>query len=119
MRVSRGDIVLIDFPFSSGSGGKVRPAVIVQKDMNNRRLNNTIVAMISSRVDRARTEPTQLLVDLASPIGQQSGLLHDSAINCASIFTVERSLIRKVIGSLPADAMTGMDTCLKTSLGLQ
>ncbi len=29
MKVSRGDVVLVDFPFSSGAAQKLRPAVVV------------------------------------------------------------------------------------------
>jgi mRNA interferase MazF len=49
MTVSRGDVVLVDFPFSAGGGSKVRPAVVVQNDRDNRRLTNIIVAMITSQ----------------------------------------------------------------------
>jgi hypothetical protein len=30
MNVSRGDVVLVDYPFSDQTGSKVRPALIVQ-----------------------------------------------------------------------------------------
>ena len=32
MKVQRGDVVLVDYPFSDGSGSKVRPTVVVQAD---------------------------------------------------------------------------------------
>ena len=28
MKLQRGDVVLLDFPYSDGTGGKVRPAVV-------------------------------------------------------------------------------------------
>jgi mRNA-degrading endonuclease toxin of MazEF toxin-antitoxin module len=31
MSFSRGDIVLVDYPFSDRTGRKVRPALVVQK----------------------------------------------------------------------------------------
>ena len=40
--MSRGDIVLADLPFSDASGSKVRPALVVQCDANNRRLEMQI-----------------------------------------------------------------------------
>ena len=66
MKVSRGDVVLIDFPFSGGGGSKVRPALVVQNDTDNRRLNNSIVAMVTSQTKRAGTQPTQLFVDIST-----------------------------------------------------
>ena len=50
--MKRGDVVLIDYPFSAGGGSKVRPALVVQADRNNRRLQDTIVALITSNVSR-------------------------------------------------------------------
>ena len=118
MTIRRGDIVLVNFPFSSGTGAKMRPALVVQTDRNNYRLNSTIVAMVTSRTDRARAEPTQFLIEVTTALGRTSGLLHDSAVKCENLFTVERVVIRRVIGSLPVDAMTRIDACLMASLGI-
>ena len=38
MNVQRGDIVLLDYPYLSGGGEKMRPALVVQNDRDNRRL---------------------------------------------------------------------------------
>ena len=35
MIVQRGDVVLVPIRFSSGSGGKMRPVLIMQSDHNN------------------------------------------------------------------------------------
>ena len=35
MKVRRGDVVLLDHPFSDASGTKVRPALVVQGDARN------------------------------------------------------------------------------------
>lgn len=59
---SRGDVVLFDFPFADGSGSKIRPALVVQNDADNARLNQTILAMITGNIRHAG-EPTQLLID--------------------------------------------------------
>ena len=118
MTVRRGDIVLLAFPFADGVGGKVRPAVVIQSDTNNVRLNNTIIAMINSTTDRVAQEPTQLLFDVNTQEGKQSGLLHTSAIKCENVITVEQRLIVKTIGTLPQKIMTHVDLCLKRSLGL-
>src|SRR5438034_395244 len=93
MTVRRGHVVLLAFPFSGGNGVKLRPALVVQCDRNNGRLRNTIVAMITSTTHRARKEPTQLLIEMTTPDGRASGLLHTSAIVCESLFTVEQAAI--------------------------
>src|SRR5438105_2047068 len=116
MKASRGDVVLVNYPFASGVGGKVRPAVIVQCDRNNARLDNTIVAQLTSRTRYARSEPTQLLVEAASPIGQQAGLIIDSAISCENLYTIQQDTIVRKIGTLSDDLMKKVDACLKASL---
>lgn len=53
MSVSRGDIVLVDYPFSDRTGSKVRPALVVQADAINRQTTDTILASISRSTHRA------------------------------------------------------------------
>lgn len=115
----RGDIVLLNFPFSSGGGAKVHPAVVVQCDSNNRRLQNTIVAMITTSTRLATVEPTQFLIDPATPDGAQSGLLHPSAVKCENIFTVGQAVVIRTIGTLHASAIPRLDVCLRASLQLK
>jgi mRNA interferase MazF len=118
MNPTRGDIVLLDMPFSGGTGSKVRPALVVQNDRDNRRLTNTIVVMVTTQARRAGTESTQFLIELNTPEGRQSGLLRDSVVNCANVFTVDqRQLIRR-LGSLPSVLMVRANECLKAALEL-
>jgi mRNA interferase MazF len=119
MTVRRGDIVLLHFPFSDGRGGKARPALVVQSDANNRRLDDTIVALITRTTHRAHREPTQLLIDPSRPEDRPSGLLTRSAVKCEHLLTVEQRLVRRVIGSLPVTMMHRIDGCLKAALGLR
>jgi mRNA-degrading endonuclease toxin of MazEF toxin-antitoxin module len=118
MSVSRGDVVLVNYPFASGTASKVRPAVVVQCDRNNGRLDNTIIAQITSRTRLARNEPTQLLIEVTSPAGKVAGLLNDSAVSCENLFTVRQDAILRTIGHLTADVMARVDQCLKASLEL-
>ena len=118
MRVKRGDIILLPIAFASGGGVKVRPALVVQSDHNNARLNDTIVAIITKTTHRATKEPTQLLIDINTPEGQQSGLLHVSAVKCEHLDTVSMADITHVIGSLPPATMTQIEGCLKAALAI-
>ena len=118
MRYQRGDVVLVDIPFSSGKGSKIRPAVIVQCDHNNHRLTNTIIVSISTTTFRATREPAQLLIDPDTPEGRASGLLALSAVTCENVATIPRRKILRVIGTLPLETMLRVDVCLKVSLGI-
>ena len=116
MKVRRGDVVLVDYPFSDRTGSKVRPCLIVQADRNNQRLDDTIVVTITSRIQRAAAEPTEMLIAVTTPAGQQSGLLFDSAVQCQNILTVDRTFVRRRIGNLPPDLMRQVNDCLKAAL---
>jgi mRNA interferase MazF len=117
MNVKRGDVILAFYPFASGIGGKRRPVLVVQNDNDNRRLTNTVVALITSTLDRAY-EPTHLLIELATPEGQHSGLLHDSVVSCNNLATISETRIQKTVGRLSAGTMTRIDHCLKAALEL-
>ena len=70
MRWQRGDVILADLPYSDSTGLKVRPGLVVQNDRNNQRLDDVIIAMITSTTHRAAAEPTQLLIDITTVDGQ-------------------------------------------------
>ena len=78
MPIRRGDIILADLPFSDRSGSKVRPGLVVQCDANNVRLQDVIVAVITRTTKLAAIEPTQLLIDITTPDGRATRLLHTS-----------------------------------------
>lgn len=118
MKVDRGDVVLVDYPYSDRTGSKVRPCIVVQNDHNNQRLDDTIVVTITSRTQYAATEPTQFLIDVSTPAGQQSGLLFTSAVQCENILTVDGGFIVRKIGTLSADAVLELNDCLKVSLAI-
>jgi mRNA-degrading endonuclease toxin of MazEF toxin-antitoxin module len=118
MNVDRGDVILVSYPFASGMGSKVRPAVVIQCNRNNVRLDNTIIAQLTSRTRYAKTEPTQLLIEAVSPAGQQAGPLIDSALSCENLYTVRQDAIVRKIGTLPGSLMHQVAACLKASLDL-
>ena len=118
MMFYRGDIVTVLFPFSSGTGAKHRPALVLQNDVNTRRTTNVIVAAITTTKHRSG-QPTQFLVEFASPVGQQSGLAHDSVVTCENLATLDKSLVRRKLGTLTDEAMKQIDLCLKVSLGIE
>jgi mRNA interferase MazF len=117
MSVKRGDVVVVDWPFTGGSGSKARPAIVIQNDKDNVRLLNTIIAMVTSRIQRAG-EPTQVLVDVSTPEGQQTGLHRTSVVNCVNLFTVEQVKIVQKIGEISTTLMHKVEMGLKLALSL-
>ncbi len=118
MPINRGEIILAELPFSDGSGSKVRPALVVQCDSNNRRLQDVIVAIITRTTKNALLEPTQFLIDITTPEGRATNLLHTSAVKCEHLITIDQKLIRRVIGSLSGPIVLKINDCLKASLDL-
>lgn len=118
MTVNRGDIVLVDFPYSDQTGSKVRPALVVQADAWNQRLDDTILALITSSRHRRVGAATQFFVSIATAEGRQTGLRLDSLIQCENLITYDQDLILRTLGTLPATAMSQVDDCLKAALGI-
>ncbi len=118
MNVPRGDVVLLDYPYPSGGGTKVRPALVVQNDRDNRRLVNTIIVQITS-VTRRGLEPTQLLVEIATAEGLSSGLRQDSVVNCVNILTLDKTKVLRKLGRLSDSMLTAVNEWLKVALGLE
>jgi mRNA interferase MazF len=113
--MNRGDVVLIDFPFSDRTGSKLRPALVVQHDTLNAARDDTILAAISRT---QRFAATEVLIDIAIAEGRQSGLRHRSVVDCALLGTFDQSLVYHKLGTLPDSLMQAVDKRLRTSLGL-
>lgn len=97
--MNRGDDVLVDFTRVAGPTAKRRPAVVIQNDYDNRRMTNTIVAMITGNLSRSG-EPTQLLIDPATAGGASSGLYDVSVANCSNLFTIKQQDVHRELGYL-------------------
>lgn len=98
MKIQRGDIVLVDFPYSDQTGRKVRPALVVQADVLNQRLEDTILALITSSQRRRIGVATQFDIDITTMEGQQTGLRLNSVVQCENLITYDQALILRVLG---------------------
>jgi mRNA interferase MazF len=115
--MNRGDVVIVPFPFQDRPGEKIRPAVVVQGDAENRRLANTILAMITGNLADAG-QPTTVLVDPATPDGSGCGLSGRSLVKCYNLATVRQRRVLHVIGHLSAAVMQQVNAALKVALEL-
>ncbi len=117
MTYRRGDVLLAFYPFAAGTGGSRRPVLVIQGDRYNLALGNTIVAQITSNL-RHSGEPAHALIDVGTPEGAQSGLLHTSLVSCLNLVTLAEDRINRKIGILPRSLMSRVDACLKAALQL-
>jgi mRNA-degrading endonuclease toxin of MazEF toxin-antitoxin module len=116
--IVRADVVIARFPFVGGIGFKVRPAVVVQCDALNRKLENTILAMITGNIKLIGKEPTQFLIDPQQIDGATSGLTHASAVKGENLATVPQGDIVKTVGHLSDALVKELEDCLRVALGL-
>lgn len=113
--VTRGQIVLVEFPYSDGRQAKIRPAVVVQSDVKNSEIQKTIVAMITGNL-RRRGDLSHVFLD---PVAEPSlGVHGPSLISCINLFTIDQASILRAIGSLPDSLVTELDAALKHTLSL-
>ena len=113
--ISRGDVVMVRFPFTDVPGNKVRPALVIQNDRDNGRLRKTVVAMISTNL-RCLGDPSHLLVDPGHPDGVSSGLSRVSLASCNNLYTVEQDDVLRTIGHLSDVLLASLNDCLKSAL---
>ena len=94
MKLSRGNIVLCKVPMPSSElkEFKLRPGLIVSKDLNNKRLDDVMIAICTSNISRSQ-EPTQYLIERDEIA--QSGIKVPSVVKCESILTISKSMIVK------------------------
>ena len=115
--MKRGDVVLVDFTRVAGPTAKRRPAIVIQNDDDNRRMTNTIVAMITGNLTRSG-ERTQLLIDPATVDGASSGLHHVSVVNCSNLFTIKGRDVFRTLGHLAPTLLAQIDARLKVAVGI-
>ncbi len=111
--IRRGDIFLVDLdPVKGSEQGKTRPCVVIQNDLGNQYSPVTIIACITSKLNR-RVYPTNVFV-----AAKETGLDYDSLVILNQIRTVDKRRLIKKLGSIPEAKMLEVDAALKISLGL-
>src|SRR5713101_5345479 len=108
MNVNRGDVALARFPHAAGGRGKKRPVIIVQADVYNQSLRHVIVAEVTTNLGAA-SDPANLLIEVATPDGQATGLRQDSVVTCLHLVTMSEDRIGKVIGKLGGGLLQKID----------
>jgi mRNA interferase MazF len=112
MSYERGDVVLLQFPFTTFVRRKQRPAVIVSTNDYNRAGDDVIAAAITSNLKVARRPGDYLLTNW-----REAGLIKESLVKSV-LFTVEKSLIVRKLGRIDKADMEGISEGLREALGL-
>ena len=114
MHVHRGDIAIVELDPTRGSEQRgTRPCLVVQNDIGNENAPTTIVVPFTTSFGD-ELYPFEVLVT-----AEECALREDSVALCTQIRTVSiERRITDVIGSVPADRMSEVETALEYSLGL-
>jgi mRNA interferase MazF len=105
---SKGEIVLVRYPFSDLSGSKVRPAIVVSTPHASQDL---FVMPLTSKTERLLTD------EFVLGEWKTSGLNVVSAVK-RGLFTIHESLIVKSVGSLSKSDAGRVDDSLRHWLGI-
>lgn len=116
--MKRGDVVVVDFPYSDQTGTKRRPALVVQSDVFNQKLDDTILALITSSKSRMVGSESQLVIDISTSDGQRTGLRMSSVVQCENLVTRDQRLVGQKLGELSPGMMLAIDDCLRAALGI-
>lgn len=110
-RIRKGQIYWADLsPVVGSEQGGLRPVLIIQNDVGNKYSPTTIVAIITTRITKAKL-PTHFW------IGTYCGLPIKSMVECEQIRTIDKKRLVNYIGTVDYDDMCMIDERLRISLG--
>lgn len=113
MEVKRGDILFVDLGDGLGSeqmGG--RPVLVVQNDVGNKYSTTTIVASITSKLNKAKL-PTHVFIP------KKYGLTCNSIVMMEQLRTIDKARIyKKSPYELSEEILKKIDAALKVSLNV-
>ena len=113
MLIRRGDIYYADLsPVVGSEQGGTRPVLIIQNDIGNQYSPTTIVAAITSQIDKPRL-PTHVALPVNS-----GGLEKYSVILLEQIRTIDKSRLLEKVYTLDNDTMSKVNKAIEISLGL-
>lgn len=108
----KGDIYYADLnPVVGCEQGGVRPVLVIQNNLGNRHSPTTIVAAITSKVEKGAI-PTHVNIKV-------DGLSRSSIVLLEQIRTIDKMRLRTYVNTVGQDVLKKIDKALVTSLGLQ
>jgi len=112
--MKRGDVVLAEIHFTDLGGVKIRPAVIISSDAVNRGQDRVVIPISSNVLRPSRWD---VLADTADPTFVPTGLHRPSVFRCDKPLTLNKSLIRRKLGTA-APYLAKITDAVRDALGL-
>lgn len=115
--VKRGNIVLIQYPFTDLSDSKVRPAVIITPNNMITKMDDILCLFISSVIP-AKLLETDLIFDSNDPAFNKSGLKVSSLFRTHKLALLNKSLVKRILGELQPKIIKKIDEKIKIAVGI-
>lgn len=111
--IQRGDIFYADLsPVVGSEQGGIRPVLVIQNDIGNQYSPTTIIAAITSQINKAKM-PTHVAVAPGN-----SGLEKPSVVLLEQVRTLDKKRLKQYVGSLDERVMRQVDQGLLVSMGM-
>jgi len=114
--MKRGDIVLVNYPFTNLLSSKVRPALIISSDSFTKSGEDAIFMFISSQT--VNPQPTDLFLDQGDAEFLRTGLKKASLIRTAKIATLSKNIASSHLGQVGPRLMGEIGKKLREVLSL-
>ncbi len=111
----RGEVVVVNVPFSGHAGAKSRPALVLSTDAFHRKLPDLIVCPISSQ-PRFYNRPGG--GDHPLQHWKSLGLRHPSTARLSNLMAVEKRLIKRALAPLHVDDLALIEQGLREVFNL-
>ncbi len=113
MQIRRGDIYYADLsPVVGSEQGGTRPVLIIQNDIGNQYSPTTIIAAITSHIEKPKL-PTHVAMQASA-----GGLEKNSVILLEQIRTIDKSRLMEKVTSLDSEMMARVNQAVEISLGI-
>jgi mRNA interferase MazF len=111
----RGQVIVVNVPFSNHTGIKPRPALVISTDAFHRDLPDLVVCPISSQPRYHRSPGGG---DCPLQKWRAVGLRHPSTVRISKILAVDKRIIKRVLGTLSPEDLSQVEKGLRVALDL-
>jgi mRNA interferase MazF len=106
--LTKGDVVLVPFPFTNLQQTKLRPAVVLWANTNGQ---DVTLCFVSSQ-DINNLNLGEFVLSSSDPDFLETGLKVDSKVRVTRLVTVERKLITRRLGKLSISQLQQLNVAM-------
>ena len=112
----RGQVIVVNVPFSNHAGVKPRPALVISAEAFHRNLHDLIVCPISSQPRYYRHPGPG---DCPLREWRAAGLRYPSTVRISKVLAVDKQIIKRPLRPLGQQDLTRVEVGLRQALGLR